>query len=114
MDAMDGHFSEKWPSTHPFQYPACISHVNHPRFHPDIHRYHMKHVTIQLDAKRKIELMAYDLERSVNYPWMTHGSPYNDHYIQPILSIKHSTLSELIYQQERKVESGASSCAFGS
>jgi hypothetical protein len=35
----------------------------------------MEHVTIQLDAKRKIELMAHNLERSVNYPRMTHGSP---------------------------------------
>ena len=35
----------------------------------------MKHVTTQLDAKKEIELMAHDLEWSVNYPQMTHGSP---------------------------------------
>jgi hypothetical protein len=58
-----------------FEYPACISPVHHARFYPDIHRYPMKQVITQLAKINKFELMAHNLERGVNYPWVIHGSP---------------------------------------
>jgi hypothetical protein len=83
MDAVDDHSSGKWPSMHPFEYPACISPVHHARFHPDIHRYPMKQVITQLAKINKFELMAHNLERRVNYSWVIHGSPYVSLVPQP-------------------------------